>query len=199
MSNRRWLRSGTLLVLCLMSRPGSAQQIRNTTSRQGIGQGFFEQTGVGWGLQHQHSGGFMFFSNGGPGPLPPFGGFDPNAQSHFGLGGVTGDVRWNFGIYAGQGSSHSMTSQAPGIVLPDGSSGYLFNTMQQPFVTGIVPVVGAPGMTPLQERIVRLRYEQALRGLSKHATETKRPSAASAETKPRPKQPRQDDPPLILK
>ncbi len=199
MLTRWWIRFGTVSLVWLAVQPTHAQmQSHASTAFRGAGQGFFEQTGVGWGFQHQNSGGYMFFNNGGPGPLPPFGGFDPNSQAHFGFGGRSGDVSWNLGIYAGQGSSQSMTSQAPSVVLPNGGSGYFFNTMQQPFVTGIVPVVGGQAISPLQERILRLRYEQSLRGPANDKTETKRRAEGAAVAQPRPTQPRKDDPPLIL-
>jgi hypothetical protein len=65
--------------------------------------------------------------------------------------------------------------QAPTIVIPNGGSGSLFSGSIQPFVTGIVPIVGNAPMvpmvpvptqqtstSPLQERLDRLQQQEAL-------------------------------------
>ncbi len=198
MTRKRSLCVAGILALALSSSPTVAQrQIRSSAPLQGIGQGFHERMGIAWGFQQQARGGYLFFRNGGPGPIPPFGGFDANSQAHFGWGGQAGDFRWNLGIVAGQGSSRSFVSQAPGIVLPPGGTGHFYNMIQRPFVMGIMPVVGAPSISPLQERLMRLRYQQwtASRSESVERAEASRESDHLAPATPRP---RQDDPPLIL-
>ena len=135
-----------------------------STPWRGASSGFYERVGVGWGFRQQTPGGFFFFNNGGPGPLPPFGGFDPGAQASFGVGGRSGNLSWNFGVVASQGSSQSIVSQSPSIVLPNGGTGFFYDTIQRPFVMGIVPIVGAQPISPVQERLMRLQYEKALKG-----------------------------------
>ncbi len=193
-----WTRSRLLCVGIML---GSVQvvsaQSRITVPLRSGGNQYSEQIGVGWGMGQQHAGGYWFFHNGGPGPLPPFGGFDPNSQARFGWAGRSGDLSWSFGVVAGQGSSQSLGSQSPSIVLPNGGMGFFWNGVQQPFVTGIVPVVGAgPWISPVRERLWRLQYEQTL-----EQSVDKAPAESSdiVDSAPAIPQPRRDDPPLILK
>jgi hypothetical protein len=158
------------------------------------GGSFYENIGITWGF----SGRNIFFNGIGAAP-PPFGGHDPGADGSFGFrsGG------FSFRLNAGQGSSTTLGSQTPMIVVPDGVPGALFDGRQQPFVTGVVPVVGAaPAMvgsppvyvvSPLAERLSRLQAEQTLREAAarpRQAPDRVEPAAAA----PSPK----DDPPLIL-
>ena len=74
--------------------------------------------------------------------VPPFGGYDPNADANLGfrVNGSGGGFSLNLAL--GQGSSRTMTSTTPSIVVPNGIPGSVFSGQQTPFVTGIVPVVG---------------------------------------------------------
>jgi hypothetical protein len=172
-------------------------QPRITVPLSGVGNQYSEQIGVGWGIGRQHAGGYWFFNNGGPGPAPPFGGFDPNSQARFGWSGRSGDVRWSFGVVAGQGSSQTLGSQSPSMVLPNGGMGFFWNGVQQPFVTGILPVVGAgQWISPIRERLWRLQNEQAL---EQNAEKASVKSSDIPDSAPRIPKPRHDDPPLILK
>jgi hypothetical protein len=160
------------------------------------GHSYFENIGVNWG----YSGRNFFFNNGGGGALPPFGGHDPGADATFGFAGRG----FFFNLTAGQGSSTTMTSQTPTIVVPNGVPGFLFDGQQRPFVTGIVPVVGGAWaatpetptpyiVRPLEERLSRLRAEQALqRPVSRDAL------ATEVRERPLSSSPPKDDPPLIL-
>jgi hypothetical protein len=111
---------------------------------------FYEQFGTRWGL---HGNGW-FFQFGGP-VAPPFGGFDPNAGATFGFAGPNG----YFNLFAGQGSSTTLSGQTPMVTVMNGGTGAFYDQTLRPFVTGIVPVVGGPPpafRSVLDERLSRL-------------------------------------------
>ncbi len=104
------------------------------------------------------------------------GGFGGNgggsdAQLGFSILGDGGAL--NFNLSAAQGSSRSISSVTPMVVVPNGGTGTFMNVTQRPFVIGFTPVVGGwsdyivvpprvpsfsigPTVSPLQERIQRL-------------------------------------------
>jgi hypothetical protein len=132
------------------------QQVQVSTPMNGVSDSFYEQIGSNWGF---HSGG-GFFNFGGANPgVPPLGGFNPNAGAQFGFGGRTGGGGFFFNGFAGQGSSRSIVSETPTVVIPNGGVGSIANVLQRPFVTGLVPVVGSRDASPLLERLERLRQE----------------------------------------
>jgi hypothetical protein len=208
--NRRWIHllHGGKVVLRLLAiaasvtlavgfaaREARAQYSAISSPLNTAGHSYFENIGVNWGF----SGRNFFFNNGGGGALPPFGGHDPSADANFGFAGRG----FFFNLTAGQGSSTTMTSQTPTIVVPNGYPGFLFDGQQRPFVTGIVPVVGsawamAPEtatpyiVRPLEERLSRLRAEQALQ------QQNVKDAANEAPKLPVSSSPPKDDPPLIL-
>lgn len=179
--SRSILTSAIVLVASAAGLPAFAQQVNLDAPFHSVGHSFYEQIGVRWGLR----GNGWFFNFGGPGPgagvAPPFGGFDPNAGASFGFGGPNGF----FNITAGQGSSTTFGSASPSVTVMNGQTGYFADTMQRPFVTGLVPVVGSPIVVPpllppyappqsvLQERLHRLQTE----GPSPSATESPVPAA----------------------
>jgi hypothetical protein len=145
-----------------------AQQIIVGTPFQTIGHSYYEHIGTRWGI----SGPGWFFNFGGPGPAPAFGGFDPGAQANFGFGFGGGGVNGFFNATAGQGSDRSFVSSTPSVTIMNGGQGFFSDTVQRPFVTGLIPVVGsAPGAgigalpgpvlgpNVLEERLQRLAAE----------------------------------------
>lgn len=166
------------------------------------GSTFSENIGVGWGV----SGPNFFFNNGGGGALPPFGGHNPGADGALGFGLRGNGYNFNFNLTAGQGSSTTIGSQTPTIVVPNGVPGSLFSGQQRPFVTSIIPIVGAgpaveappPSViSPLAERLSRLQAEQTINRAAarsrRERAQAERKAAAAA-----PSSPAEDDPPLIL-
>ena len=144
------------------SRVAVAQYIGVTTPFQSFTESYYNRTGVNFGFQIPGASGgrgvvglmpngqlspdgairFGQFSHGAA--LPPFGGYDPGADAHLGFRvGGGGGPSFNFNLTMGQGSSRTASVVAPTVVVPNGGSGYFFNGTQRPFVTGIVPVVGA--------------------------------------------------------
>ena len=136
-------------------------QIQITTPGHGVSSGFSENIGVQWGAQQFGPQGGWYFHSGGPAAPPLGGGIDPGGQASLQFGGRAGNATWGLGITAGQGSSQSLSSQAPSIVLPNGGLGFFSNTIQTPFVTGLVPVLGSGSYSPVRERWQRLQYERA--------------------------------------
>ncbi|HEV7279135.1 MAG TPA: hypothetical protein VGN57_02880 [Pirellulaceae bacterium] len=120
-----------------------------------VGDSFYEN----YGASGSWSNGNAFFNWGGGGAVPPFGGYDPNADARFGLN--VGGLNLNF--TAGQGSSRFSSSQTPMVTVPNGGYGSIFSGTVTPFVTGFVPVVGADGgiygggSTMLEDRWSRLQ------------------------------------------
>jgi hypothetical protein len=149
------------LVAAIFASAAFAQQAVIRTPFNTGGASFYEQFGVGWGLR----GNGWFANFPGPPPAPPFGGFDPNANANFGFGGPNGFLNFT----AGQGANTTFTSQAPFVTVMNGASGFFSDTVQRPFVTGLIPVVGnmptanlygpppPDGATVLEERLQRLQ------------------------------------------
>jgi hypothetical protein len=164
------------------------------------GDGFHENIGLNWGVGGRN----FFFNNGGPGAPPAFGGHAPGADGALGFAGRAGGLNFNFNLTAGQGNDRSMSSQSATVVVPHGGSGALFHGQQRPFVTSVIPVVGAAppaipfnmapaAVSPLAERLSRLRAEQALQRPAPRTNEAAPPPRAA-----QPSVSREDDPPLVL-
>ncbi len=145
----------------LPTHPARGQQANIEAPFGAGGSSFYEQIGVNWGIR----GNGWFFNLGGPPPAPPFGGFDPNAGARFGFAGSGGF----FNLTAGQGANTTFSGQAPSVTVMNGQAGFFSDTIQRPFVTGIIPVVGTPvppamgplpgGPSVLEERLARLQAE----------------------------------------
>jgi hypothetical protein len=127
-----------------------AQQVTISTPFQRTGERFFENTNVGWSFRGP---GFSARFGGGNVAAPPFGGFNPAAGlsggAQFQRGGFSGGLNFNFS----QGVQRSHTTIAPVLTLTNGQPGHLFIGSQRPFVTGVVPIVGAGavGYLPIVE------------------------------------------------
>jgi hypothetical protein len=137
-----------------------AQQANIATPSVASGDSFFENYGLNFGYSKMGRNGGFFFNNGGGGVVPPFGGFDPSAGANFGLGGNIGGGRFFMNGTASQGSNRSMVSQTPSVTLMNGQIGTITDTVQFPFVTSILPVVGDP-VSPLAEKLERLQNGEA--------------------------------------
>jgi hypothetical protein len=164
------------LIIVSLPKAAQGQQVAVEAPFHSVSHSFYEQIGVRWGIR----GNGWFFNFGGPPPAPPFGGFDPNAGANFGFAGPSGF----FLLTAGQGSSTTLSGAAPSVVVPNGGVGFFSDTIQRPFVTGLVPVVGAPmgGPSVLDERLHRLRSEgPAAEGSSAQRSAAPPASDSSAE------------------
>ena len=135
-------------VVGIAPEPAAGQYVNNGTPYNVVTDGFYEHFGISWGFNGR---GFSF--NNGGGALPPqFGGYDPNADARLGFGGPNFSMLFT----AGQGSRRSMTSSTPMITMPNGGFGSIADTIQRPFVTGIIPVVGQAPISP-HDRVGRFR------------------------------------------
>lgn len=73
--------------------------------------------------------------------VPAFGGFDAATAANFGFA-ILSDIEAFFLIQAAQGDSRTNVLQAPKVTLFNGQQASIQDQAQQPFVTGIIPVVG---------------------------------------------------------
>jgi len=103
--------------------------------------------------------------------MPPFGGHDASTDATFGFGVAGKKFSPSFRFALGQGTNRSHVMQAPTVVLHDGQTGFVSDTSQQPFVTGVIPVVGAglptmmppsPPISPVQQALARMEAEKQL-------------------------------------
>ncbi len=117
------------------------------------GNSFYEQFGVNFGF---HVGNFFYQQNGGA--APPFGGFNPGAGLNTGFNiHAPGGFDGHFNIMASQGAQTSLVSQTVSTTVPSGVPGFVSDTSQTPFVMGVVPVVGDGGISPVRERLERIK------------------------------------------
>jgi len=174
------------LIVGLSAGSASAQYTKVTTPFHTVNDNFFERIGVGFGFNIRGSGMLpgddsgsgvvglapdgsftrdIEFRQGSFGStVPTRGGFDPTNQNSLGFAmrGNEGSAFFNFS--AMQGNDRTHISQVPMVVVPNGGQGTFSDTAQRPFVTGIIPVVGAYSPTPravspLFERIQRLHAQ----------------------------------------
>jgi hypothetical protein len=123
-----------------------------------LGDSFFEQIGFGLGFHLSAPRGGVFFNQGGfDSALPPFGGYQPNDVAAFSFGSRGPRGGFSIRFAAGQGASRSLVSQGASVTVPNGGVGWVADSVLRPFVTGIVPVVGAVGRSPVLERLSRMR------------------------------------------
>lgn len=200
--------AGIVGLICVVSPVAvPAQQVRLNNPYHQLNDSFYENIGMNWGIGSRNGGfgnGGWFFRNGANGALPPFGGYAPGSDATFGFGGSANGNPFFFNLTAGQGSSRSMVMQSPSIVLPNGGSGGMFSGSQRPFVTGIIPVVGAdapgwpgvlaqpPAISPLQQRLEMLKQQSAEGGSSPRRERRTADRAVAAEAD------LDDDAPLVL-
>jgi hypothetical protein len=121
-----------------------AQDILVSTPFGTLSDSYYERIGVNWGFSFggPSSRVFGFFNqDSSSSAIPPFGGYDPNADATFGFQ----TDNFSLGLRMGKGSTRTMTSAVPSVVVPNGGFGSIFDGSVRPFVTGVVPVVGNPG------------------------------------------------------
>lgn len=178
MSHRNILPAFVFAVLLTGFSSIRAQQVTVTTSTIGVSDSFYEHFNIGWGFRRSGPGGSMFFRFGGPNSaIPPFGGYNPNADFRFGMAQSWGNGGLNFGISAGSGSQRTITMDSASVTTLNGVPASVRSTSLRPFVVGIIPVVGdfplvyypelpfqSPSppvlISPLAGRLERLRYAQ---------------------------------------
>jgi len=126
---------GGLWCLVLVAH-APAQQVTVSTPYNSISEGFFENTGISWGLGGRN---WSFSFGGSPTQAaPPFGGFDPSAGANLGFAGRNGWFNANWS----QGCRRSFVSQTPMVTVTNGYPGFVADASMTPFVIGYVPVVG---------------------------------------------------------
>jgi hypothetical protein len=176
-----------LVVAGLSAERGWAQQANISTPFHTLNDSFYERIGFNFGFsiagpnpatlqpgqsavvgllpngQLSPNGNLMFQQGGFNSALPPFGGHDPATDGQFGFArlGPKFDLFLNFA--GGQGSNRSMISQVPNVTVTNGFPGTFSDTSQVPFVTGIIPVVGAFTMPPASFGPTQPYYTSPLR------------------------------------
>ena len=151
---------GAALLMLSGSTLAQAQYSQIETPFNSIGHSFYENIGVSWGLQ----GNGWFARFGGAGATPPFGGFDPASGGQIGGAFRGGGVSGFLNFTAGQGSDTFIGGRSASVVVPNGGMGFISDTIQRPFVLGIVPVVGAEPVSPVKQALSRLKEGDTGRG-----------------------------------
>ncbi|HUG67822.1 MAG TPA: hypothetical protein VMM76_08720 [Pirellulaceae bacterium] len=164
MIRRLLLLTATLISVMLgTASSGNAQQVYTNVPLVNSSDSFYESFGTDWGFSRRGRNGYMFFNRGGANTgIPAFGGYDPNAAARIGFGSRGRNGSFYFNAWAGQGSNRTITSSAPGLMLQHGGSGFVQDISVRPFVTGFIPVVGDRTVSPVEERLERLRQEATL-------------------------------------
>jgi len=125
----------------------------------GVGNGFFEQTGVNF---NAHGPGWFLQQNGFGAAAPGFGGAVPGGVAGTGFGFQFPGGGASFNIAAGQGAATGISGVAPSVTAMNGQNGSMFVGTVSPFVLSVVPIVGAAPVapwagSPLGERVSRLQ------------------------------------------
>lgn len=148
-------------VVCAL--PTEAQQVYTTVPLVNSRDSFYESFGTDWGFSHRGRNGYFFFNRGGAGTgIPAFGGYDPNAAARFGFGSRGFGGSFYFNGWASQGSNRTITSTAPSLMLQNGGLGFVQDLSVRPFVTDLSPVIGSSAVSPVEEKLDRLRQEAAV-------------------------------------
>jgi hypothetical protein len=159
-----------------------AQQVYTTVPLVNSRDSFYESIGTDWGFSHRGRNGYFFFNRGGANTaIPAFGGFDPNAAARFGFGSRGRNGSFYFNGWAGQGSSRTITSAAPSLMLQNGGVGFVQDISVRPFVTGLIPVVGDRAVSPVEQRFERLRQEATIANPTSQPTDAELLLGAAAE------------------
>ena len=177
-----------LLVLacfgCALSLPtASGQMIDVGTPTYGFGNSWYERQGVGFGFslpggqwggsrvvgllpngQFTPNGQLQFTQGSFGGTLPMFGGYDPNTAGRFGMGVGGNGGGFRLGFEFGKGSTRTITSTAPSLMVQNGGGGFIGSGQWTPFVTGWIPVVGNyAGPQPIDNAVTRAVHSGQLR------------------------------------
>jgi hypothetical protein len=169
--------------------PVVAQQVYVSAPSINMSDSFYEWFGIDWGYQSRGRHGSFFFNRGSSlGTRPRFGGFDPASAARLGFSSQGSNHGFFFNLTAAQGSHRSITSTTPSVNLTHGAIGSVRDVQMRPFVTGLIPVVGSRGyrvsppvlISPLKERLARLRYEQTRQ--TKQAKQSVSPDPPDAPT-----------------
>ncbi len=145
----------------------SAQQILVSTPFTNVSDSFYERNGVNFGFSLPGGTGngsrIVGYGPGGITPnigfnqgsfgatIPPVGGYSPNSSARFGFGRIgNGGGGFSLGFELGKGSSRSISSTTPSLMVQNGGYGSLFHGTVSPFVTGVIPVIGSSGLQPGQ-------------------------------------------------
>lgn len=167
----RWLfTSGVLILVGMAPYSAIAQQVTFGTPLWVGSQSFVSAANVNFGLQFRSPGSEMFFRSGGYSaglPASPIARFAPTDGWSLGVAGAKGGWSWGLGIQGIQGSSRQAASVTPMLTVPDGGFGFINSSLQRPFVTGIVPVVGSRQVVDaefrrLQRHVFTQRFHQAM-------------------------------------
>lgn len=138
---------------------GQGTMIQTSTPFNSINNSFYERMGVDFGFSLQGGQGpgsrivgalpgniatpnLNFSQNGIGSAVPQFGGYDPNANAQFGFSVLDGGNRFSLGFDFGQGASTTHTNTTPTVVSHNGATGSVFDGTLQPFVTGLIPIIG---------------------------------------------------------
>ncbi|HEX4000845.1 MAG TPA: hypothetical protein VHX65_20020 [Pirellulales bacterium] len=178
---RNWLSIGRAAIaasfaiaMALVSQAAFAwpTQTNVGTGFQNLSNSYFSQTGVNFGFgipttmpnggsavvgltQQGNLGQNIMFQQGGQAGIP-FGLGQGTSGASFGYSVKTSLGTMFFGLTSSMGSDRGMTGQAASVTVMDGGTGFISDTSQSPFVTGLVPVVGDNGQSVLGERLQRL-------------------------------------------
>ena len=160
--------SGWLALACLISGlaiPAAAPAQLVQVGSPLLGYGYSSYQNFGLGFSWMSPGGNLHFSQNGLGSaIPPFGGYDPNASARLGFGNFGPGGGFRLGLEFGQGSTRTITSVAPSLMVQNGGGGSLVSGVWTPFVTGWIPVVGdAPGPASLDNAVTRAVQSGQLR------------------------------------
>lgn len=150
---------------------------------------YFERIGVNFGFQipggrnvvgldplgnPTPDGSIQFRQGGFNSAIPQFGGFDPATEARFGFRiQKGGGPAFDFNFAASQGNNRTMVTQSPIVHSIDGQPAAVFDGSIRPFVTSVIPVVGAGGgygmpwptvpisaPSPLQQAIAQYQQQQ---------------------------------------
>ncbi len=83
----------------------------------------------------------QLLQNGFASAIPPFGNFDAASGASLGVA-ILSDLELFFFLNAAQGDTRSNILQAPRVTMFDGQTASINDTVQTPFVTSLIPVVG---------------------------------------------------------
>ncbi len=155
----RWrTKPGSLVfVFVAWSISGSvySQNINVSTPFHSFNDSFFESFGVNFGFNIPGGSGNgsrvvglspfgqltpnLVFAQQGAGVIPQFGGYNPNAGGQLNFSGNGFSLGLNFA----QGNTRSSVSNVPSMTVQNGFGGDMFSGQVRPFVTGVIPIIGA--------------------------------------------------------